>query len=157
MPSANDIQVAGTHYKATIQHWDYVILALHNRYLEGNITKYVVRHRKKNGLQDLDKAMHYTQKLIESYSAGRVGFLNRAPDFDTHKFIADNGLNSYEAFIVNRLAGWDRLQHLEQVAFNIEILRRNARDEELRIQAIKAGADVPLTHEPTSGYTNQDR
>lgn len=62
--SANDKQVDGTHYKLEIQPWDYITL---NRlgYLEGNIIKYVTRHKEKNGVKDLEKAKHYIDKLIE--------------------------------------------------------------------------------------------
>lgn len=34
-------------------------------FLEGNIVKYVSRHRKKNGKEDLLKAQFYLNKLIE--------------------------------------------------------------------------------------------
>ena len=63
----NDIQIGGTHYATDtgMQHWDYVALALDGRYFEGNITKYVARWRKKNGRQDLEKAKHYIDLLIE--------------------------------------------------------------------------------------------
>jgi len=62
---ANDTQVAGDHYRTPIQHWDYV-LANDLGYFEGQITKYVTRWRKKNGVQDLRKALHFLEKLIES-------------------------------------------------------------------------------------------
>ncbi len=63
-PCANSTQVAGSHYRSEIQHWDYVI-ANDLGYFEGQITKYVTRWRKKNGVQDLHKARHFLQKLIE--------------------------------------------------------------------------------------------
>jgi hypothetical protein len=63
--SANEIQVAGTHYKSqTIQPWDYII-SNEIPYMEGNVIKYVSRWRDKGGLDDLRKAQHYLQKLIE--------------------------------------------------------------------------------------------
>ena len=34
-------------------------------YLQGNIIKYMVRYRHKNGIQDLKKAQWYLNKLIE--------------------------------------------------------------------------------------------
>ena len=34
---------------------------------EGNVIKYVVRHDKKNGLEDLLKAQEYLRRLIEQY------------------------------------------------------------------------------------------
>jgi hypothetical protein len=63
--SANEIQVAGTHYKSqAIQPWDYII-SNEIPYMEGNVIKYVSRWRDKGGLDDLRKAQHYLQKLIE--------------------------------------------------------------------------------------------
>ena len=35
---------------------------------EGNVMKYVLRHRNKNGLEDLLKAKEYLNRLIEEYS-----------------------------------------------------------------------------------------
>ena len=62
---ANDQQVAGSHYKKqVIQPWDY-IAANNIGYFEGNIIKYISRWRDKNGLEDLRKARHYLDKLIE--------------------------------------------------------------------------------------------
>jgi TPP-dependent 2-oxoacid decarboxylase len=62
--SANDKQIDGEHYQLEIQPWDYITL---NRlgYLEGNIIKYVTRHKEKHGVKDLEKAKHYIDKLIE--------------------------------------------------------------------------------------------
>lgn len=54
-----------SHYKdKTIQPWDFII-ALNLNYLEGNVVKYVSRWRQKNGIDDLNKAKHYLEKLIE--------------------------------------------------------------------------------------------
>lgn len=39
-------------------------------YLQGNIMKYVWRYRYKNGLEDLEKARWYLDKLIEVYDEG---------------------------------------------------------------------------------------
>lgn len=62
---ANDTQVGGDHYRQQkIQHWDYVI-ANGIPYMEAQIIKYVSRWRTKNGLQDLEKALHFLQKLLE--------------------------------------------------------------------------------------------
>lgn len=63
----NEKQVGGDHYKTAIQPWDYII-ANNLGYLEGNVIKYVSRHAKKNGVQDLEKAKHYLEKLIEGYT-----------------------------------------------------------------------------------------
>jgi hypothetical protein len=65
VPNANDVQIAGTHYKdKSIQPWDYIV-ANKLGYLEGNIVKYVSRWKDKGGIDDLRKARHYLDKLIE--------------------------------------------------------------------------------------------
>lgn len=42
-----------------------VIISMGLNFLEGNVVKYVCRHRKKNGLQDLEKAQIYLDWLIQ--------------------------------------------------------------------------------------------
>jgi hypothetical protein len=58
-------QVAGNHYKdMAIQPVEYV----HKNdigYIEGSVIKYVSRWRKKNGVEDLKKARHFLDLLIE--------------------------------------------------------------------------------------------
>lgn len=64
--SANDTQVGGAHYRGKkIQTWDY-ISQNEIPYLEGCVIKYVSRWRDKNGVEDLRKAQHYLEKLIEN-------------------------------------------------------------------------------------------
>jgi hypothetical protein len=63
--NANENQVGGSHYRQqAVQPWDY-IAANGLGYFEGNIVKYVSRWRNKGGIEDLRKAAHYLQKLIE--------------------------------------------------------------------------------------------
>jgi hypothetical protein len=70
VPNANDVQIAGTHYKdKSIQPWDYIV-ANKLGYLEGNIVKYVSRWKDKGGIDDLRKARHYLDKLIEVSDGG---------------------------------------------------------------------------------------
>ena len=58
-------QVGGDHYsKLAIQPVTY-INANGLSYLQGNVIKYVTRYKDKNGLQDLEKAKHYIDLLIE--------------------------------------------------------------------------------------------
>ncbi len=58
-------QIGGVHYKnLPIQPTEY-IQKNNLTFIEGNIIKYVTRHRHKNGKEDLMKALHYLQQLIE--------------------------------------------------------------------------------------------
>lgn len=63
--SATEDQVGGTHYATkNIQPIDY-ILQNDLGYCEGNVIKYVSRWKEKGGVEDLRKAIHYLEFLIE--------------------------------------------------------------------------------------------
>jgi len=63
--SATQTQVGGSHYKdMKIQPVDY-IHANGLGFIEGCVVKYVSRHKSKNGKQDLEKAKHFLELLIE--------------------------------------------------------------------------------------------
>lgn len=63
--AANAVQVGGSHYKdKDIQPWD-VINAWGMGFFDGNALKYLARFRNKGGVEDLRKARHYIDKLIE--------------------------------------------------------------------------------------------
>jgi len=65
MSNPFNTQVNGTHYKdLAIQPVEYIIKN-NLGYLEGNVIKYISRHRKKGGINDLRKARHYIDMLIE--------------------------------------------------------------------------------------------
>lgn len=58
-------QVGGNHYKdCKIQPLEY-ILANELTFPEGNVVKLVTRHRTKGGAQDLRKAIHYLEVLLD--------------------------------------------------------------------------------------------
>lgn len=63
--SALDTQVGGSHYKGfKIQPVEFI----HQNgigYMAGNVIKYVSRYQEKNGIEDLKKARHYIDMLIE--------------------------------------------------------------------------------------------
>tara|TARA_R110000822_G_scaffold251160_1_gene378102 strand:- start:180 stop:491 length:312 start_codon:yes stop_codon:yes gene_type:complete len=62
---ATKIQVGGNHYK------DFKIMPIEYisknnlDFLEGNIVKYVSRHRNKNGAEDIKKIIHYAELILE--------------------------------------------------------------------------------------------
>lgn len=62
---ASSTQVSGSHYKDfEIQPSEFI----HRNKLgwcEGNVIKYVCRHKNKNGRVDIEKAIHYLQLLLE--------------------------------------------------------------------------------------------
>lgn len=70
---ANTRQVGGSHYSTELgfQHWDLVAMFKWD-YFQGQITKYLMRWRKKNGVQDLEKAQHFLEKYIELIKDGLI-------------------------------------------------------------------------------------
>lgn len=62
--AATNKQVGGSHYQLPIQPIEY-ILANGLGYCEANVVKYVSHWRNKGGIQDLKKAIHYLEMLIE--------------------------------------------------------------------------------------------
>jgi len=62
---ALNVQVGGEHYKKhKIQPIEF-IHANNIPFIEGNIIKYIVRWRDKNGIKDLEKVKHYVDLLID--------------------------------------------------------------------------------------------
>ena len=72
--AATERQVGGDHYKSLkIQPIEYID-ANNLPYLEGNVVKYVTRHASKNGVQDIDKAIHYLELIKQMrYSEDNTG------------------------------------------------------------------------------------
>ena len=65
VPKATETQIGGGHYaKYKIQPTEF-IHANNVPFIEGNIIKYVLRHKDKNGIEDLKKAKHYIDLLIQ--------------------------------------------------------------------------------------------
>jgi hypothetical protein len=65
-PSGLFTQVGGDHYDFPIQPIEFIV-ENDIPFREGNIIKYVCRHKKKGGKKDLEKALHYLQMLMEEY------------------------------------------------------------------------------------------
>jgi hypothetical protein len=61
----SDKEVGGDHYKMPIPPIEF-IERNNLGFCEGNVVKYVCRHKKKGGVQDIDKAIHYLE-LLKQY------------------------------------------------------------------------------------------
>lgn len=63
--SAIEKQVGGQHYNTMpIQPVEF-ITKNNIPFIEGCVIKYVCRHERKNGVQDIDKAIHFLELLKE--------------------------------------------------------------------------------------------
>jgi len=62
---ATDTQIGGNHYKKfKIQPVEFIVKNGLG-YIEGNVIKYICRHKEKGGKEDLLKAKHYIDLLIQ--------------------------------------------------------------------------------------------
>ena len=65
-------QVGGGHYK-TFSIEPIVFIVENNLpYREANAIKYICRHASKNGAEDIEKAIHYLEMILEGYNARDV-------------------------------------------------------------------------------------
>lgn len=120
--NANDRQVGGDHYKTGgAQHWDM----FGPEYLIGCATKYVARWRKKNGVQDLEKALHYSEKLLEIMV--RDTPLYRPPMLPVEPSMVDTwapnqGVTWVETTIIKRLMFFDKAGDIREAIAGIQHL-----------------------------------
>ena len=161
MSNVNARQVGGAHYArgGTMQHWDYAVRALDNRYLESALTKYVMRHRHKGTpVQDLQKARHYLEKLSVEHAQGRIKPLCVPGDlsFKIHDLCIANELNIDESIVVKLTASWggnlDPVEDLLSIDAAIVRLLDAAQHEALASDAAKATQPIRAKGECPHGY-----
>ena len=68
--TADARQVGGHHYSGkAVQPWDamrsWMTPEQFEGYLRGNVIKYIARYPDKSGIEDVKKAQHYMEKLLE--------------------------------------------------------------------------------------------
>lgn len=150
MSNANTQQVGGGHYKGTTyQHWDFVRIALAGRYLEGNITKYITRWRKKNGLQDLEKARHYLTKLIEEFNLGNVSPManyyrvDMTPQQTWEHFCDVNGVDVAERMVVQLISTYTSRTELHKAGEILDALidKQRYAEEDQRVEVLGQPVD----------------
>lgn len=122
-------QVGGDHYDATYEHWDYAS-ETGLGYLEGCASKYVTRWRKKDGVQGLQKAISYLQKIKEMGITVCPPALNR-PRRAPHKldrFVNANGFAGaceYPIFVL--IDAWETHDDLDKaIAYIRELINEQS-------------------------------
>lgn len=78
MAGSRDTQVGGEHYRAkAVQPWDAMAAWMSTEqfrgFLRGNAIKYLARCDDKGGVEDLKKARHYLDALLETYDQQEGG------------------------------------------------------------------------------------
>lgn len=137
---ANSRQVGGTHYQSRYQHWD-LAEDLGLSYLEGCATKYVARARKKKqAVEDLQKARHYLQKLVENGRTSERKLTTLVICRKVSEFAEANGLSALEQAFIYIISTWTFTEELtlaERIL--VELIREAANEADK--------APVPLTEE----------
>jgi hypothetical protein len=127
--SANEMQVGGDHYKSSYQHWDLAV-KIPLGFLDGCVTKHVTRWRKKLGIQDLQKAAHYLDKLLEvgDYS------VKRNPDVsvseEVEQFAEKNCLTFLEYQFIYLMCTYDSEKTLKNARRILQMIIIEAREAE---------------------------
>ncbi len=131
----NLTQVGGSHYRAPFQHWD-LVAKLRLGYYEGQITRYITRHAKKNGAQDLDKALHYLLKLMHLHEHSAWAPQHGFASFGVmHDYGTGNNLGAEEVKLVSDVCGWLTLNDLKLIEVALT---------KLRLQRYPTGLPLPV-------------
>lgn len=123
--SATDIQIGGKHYKDLPIQPVQFIQANNMGFCEGNVVKYITRWRMKNGMEDLRKAAHYLDLIIDdapALAAIRKGSSVIKPKITAYQYITENGLQGFEAAVIRWVYFWSHNRQIE----NLEIARSQA-------------------------------
>lgn len=154
---ANSYQVGGDHYQSRYQHWD-LVANTGMGYFEGQATRYIARWRKKAGGQDLKKAIHYIDKLLELSSRlvvsrpdVRYGSYWIKEELDRF-FAANPYIGGEEADAIRFLVGWRGLEDIRRARVLVQELLR---DYEVA-QAAKLADPKPVPLSEENHYSERD-
>ena len=111
MSDPYDTQVGGNHYKdMKIQPAEF-INKNEMKFAEGNAIKYICRHVNKGGLQDLEKAKHYIDMIIERDYAD-----------EAKNSSVDSGVDiSYEGLSINFPEGSENDKTEDEIKVSYEV------------------------------------
>lgn len=159
MQGANTRQVGGDHYQSDYQHWDWSEEIDLDPLLYA-ATKYLTRWRNKNGVADIEKAIHYVDKRMENAGrlAGRRARINLEHiRTETGVFLNDNPqIPPSEHMIFIQLAVWQSRKQLATARNMLENLLQQEREAAAVPQpaepVIHAGVS-DMKFDP-SGYVN---
>lgn len=118
---ANSHQVGGDHYRTDgVQHWD--LMADYDvPYLTATATKYISRWRKKNGVQDLEKALHYVEKAIEQWKSWVLPFERKPTRQEIESWADTAGLTLAEYWVCQLILDNDLVSARTKLQEMIEV------------------------------------
>lgn len=145
----NETQIGGSHYKGReFQPWDWAtekFCKVKLGYFETSAIAYLVRFREKGGLQDLNKVLHYIDKIIWAHDHGHYGNRCQVENLTIFRFNRENNCDALQSETVRFLVTWRAPQELMEARklvvelielekdhqWELAIGQANARGEEL--------------------------
>ena len=102
-------QVGGTHYVSKAYQPIEFIAKLKLSFIQGSIVKYITRYQDKNGLQDLQKALHYIEFAVP------LGETKVVPHYLVREFttyVKQNEISQLEGLIIREALSchWDKAE-----------------------------------------------
>lgn len=94
-------QIGGSHYKDMPFQPIKLISMLDLDFFQGNVVKYVSRHKLKDGVRDLEKAKYYCRMAMEmEKSSPRLSMTILQAVFISEGFVTSNGLSKWVSDII---------------------------------------------------------
>ncbi len=129
MTDPNDIQIGGDHYKGVkFQPWDWALYQL--GYYETSAIAYIVRFRKKGGIQDLEKAKHYLDKMLAAALGDEYSNRCQADNLTVLDFNKQNSCDRWQSLAVHLLVQWRVRDELVEAKKVIEELIQCEKDDD---------------------------
>lgn len=130
----NDVQVGGEHYKGVdFQPWDWARNVSGTQglgYYEVSAISYIARFRKKGGIEDLEKVLHYIDKMLHCWRAGEYSNRCTATLLRIRDFNRQNGCDRFQSEAIHFLVAWREGDELVEVKKIVEELIQQERDDD---------------------------
>lgn len=129
----NEVQVGGDHYKGVaFQPWDWA--RSHSGdvglgYYEVSAISYIARFRKKGGIQDLEKVLHYVDKMLYCFKLGQYGNKSSPSLLRIREFNKQNVCDRFQSEAITLLCLWRNEAELLEVKKIVEELIQCQRDD----------------------------
>lgn len=129
----NEVQVGGDHYKGVdFQPWDWARNVSGTQglgYYEVSAISYIARFRKKGGIEDLEKVLHYIDKMLYCWRAGE--YVNRctATLLRIRQFNKENECDRFQSEAIHFLVAWREGDELVETKKIVEELIQRERDD----------------------------
>lgn len=129
----NEVQIGGDHYKGvTFQPWDWARTlpdCAGLGYYEVSAISYIARFRKKGGVEDLEKVLHYIDKMLFCFKLGQYRNPCTASLLRIREFNRQNSCDRFQSEAIQLLVLWRNEEELLETKKIVEELIQVQRDD----------------------------